>query len=174
MEYADLTHGDSLSNKIKINLHMFGVLMLNGVDREVHGVDVVAVDESAPRRQTLELMEQLAQPGGFSHAVGDGAVLGFHAGPIDDRLSLGRPGHKVVPEEHRIAGRRVISVRTSSPVSVSVDDEVGAGRARAEGDRNPASPGGSAGCASWPLDEARESRACADKSVVWRRRCQAE
>jgi hypothetical protein len=144
MEYADLTHGDSLSNKIKINLHMFGVLMLNGVDREVHGADVVAVDESAPRRQTLELMEQLAQPGGFSHAVGDGAVLGFHAGPRDDRLSLGRPGHKVVPEEHRIAGRRV---QTSSPVSVSVDDEVEAGRA-AQKDRNPASLGGSTGCTS--------------------------
>jgi hypothetical protein len=80
MEYADLTDGDSLSDKMKINLHMFGVLMLNGVGGEVHGAGVVAVDESAPRRRTLELMEQLAQPGGLSHAVGDDAVLGFHAG----------------------------------------------------------------------------------------------
>jgi hypothetical protein len=71
----------TLSNKMKINLHMFGALMLNGVGGEVHGVDVVVVDESAPRRWTLELMEQLAQPGGLSHAVGDGAVLGFRAGP---------------------------------------------------------------------------------------------
>jgi hypothetical protein len=59
----------TLSNKMKINLHMFGALMLNGVGGEVHGVDVVVVDESAPRRRTLELMEQLVQPGGLSHAV---------------------------------------------------------------------------------------------------------
>jgi hypothetical protein len=129
MEYADLTDGDSLLDKIKINLHMFGALMLNRVDREVHSADVVAVDESAPRRRTLELMVQLAQPGGLSHAVGDGTVLGFRAGPRDDRLSLGQPGHKVVTQEHCIAGCRATSVRTSSPVSVGIDDEVRAGRA---------------------------------------------
>jgi hypothetical protein len=44
MEYADLTDGDSLSEKMKINLHIFGALMLNGVGGEVHGADVVAVD----------------------------------------------------------------------------------------------------------------------------------
>jgi hypothetical protein len=35
---------------MKINLYMFGALMLNGVGGEVHGVDIVTVDESAPRR----------------------------------------------------------------------------------------------------------------------------
>jgi hypothetical protein len=124
-----LTDGDSLSDKMKINLHMFSVLMLNGFNREVHGADVFVVDESAPRRWTLELMEQQAQSGGLSHAVGDGAVLGFRAGPRDDRMSLGRPGHKVVPEEHRVTGCRATSVRTSSTVSVGVDDEVRARRA---------------------------------------------
>jgi hypothetical protein len=108
---------------------MFGALMLNRVGGEVHGDDVVAVDESAPRRRTLELMEQLAQPGGLSHAVGDDAVLGFRAGPRDDHLSLGRPGHKVAPKEHRVAERGATSVRTSSSISVGVDNEVGAGRA---------------------------------------------
>jgi hypothetical protein len=150
--------------------------MLNGVGGEVYGAVVVAVDESAPRRQTLELMEQLAQLGGLSHAVGDSVVLGFRARPRDDRLSLGRPGYKVVPEEHRVAGRRAMSARTSSPVSVSVDDEVGAGRAAQETiiRHHLASPGGSAGCASWPSDEALEGHACADKSAVQRRRCRAE
>jgi hypothetical protein len=59
MDYADLIDGDSLSDKIKINLHMFGALMLNGVGGEVHDAVVVTVDESALRRWTLELMEQL-------------------------------------------------------------------------------------------------------------------
>jgi hypothetical protein len=151
MEYVDLTDGDSLSDKMKINLQMFGALMLNGVGGEVYGVVVVAVDESAPRRRTLELMEQLAQLGGLSHAIGDSAALGFRTGPRDDRLSLGRSGYKVVPEEHRVAGRRAMSVRTSSPVSVGIDDEVGAGRAAQKETiirRHLASPGGSAGCAS--------------------------
>jgi hypothetical protein len=56
MEDADLVDSYLLSDKMKINLYMFCALMLNGVDGEVHGVDVVAVDESAPRRWSLELM----------------------------------------------------------------------------------------------------------------------
>jgi hypothetical protein len=46
MEDADLTDGNLLSNKMKINLHMLCALMLNGVGGEVHGADVVVVDES--------------------------------------------------------------------------------------------------------------------------------
>jgi hypothetical protein len=118
-------------------------------------------------------MEQLAQPGGLSHAVGDGAVLSFRAGPRDGRLSLGRPGYKVVPEEHRIAGRRVTSVRTSSPVSVSVNDEVGVGRV-AQKETVIRRPRGSAVCTSWSSDEAPEGHTCADKYVVRRRRYRAE
>jgi hypothetical protein len=114
---------------MKINLHMFGALMLNGVGGEVHDAYVVTIDGSALRRQTLELMEQLAEPGGLSHVVGDGTVLSFHVGPRDDRQSLDRPGLKVVPEEHRVTGRKAMSVQTSSPVSIGVDNEVEAGRA---------------------------------------------
>jgi hypothetical protein len=60
MGYTDLTDVDSLSDKLKTNLHMFDALMLNEVGGEVHDTDVVAVDESALIRQTLVLMEQLA------------------------------------------------------------------------------------------------------------------
>jgi hypothetical protein len=47
MEDADLTDGD-LSDEVKINLHMLGALMLNGVVGEVHGTYVVAGDERIP------------------------------------------------------------------------------------------------------------------------------
>jgi hypothetical protein len=57
MEDADLTDGNLLSDKMKINLHMFGALMLNGVDGEVHDADIVTVDEGAPRRWGLKLVE---------------------------------------------------------------------------------------------------------------------
>jgi hypothetical protein len=129
MGYTDLTDVDSLSDKLKTNLHMFDALMLNEVGGEVHDTDVVAVDESALIRQTLVLMEQLAQPGVLSYVIGDDVVLGFRAGPRDDCLSLGRSGHKVVLEEYRATGRRATSVQTSSPVNVGVDDVVRAGRA---------------------------------------------
>jgi hypothetical protein len=54
-----LTDGDLLSDKMEINLHMLGVLMLNRFGGEVHGADVDTVDKSASRRRALELMEQL-------------------------------------------------------------------------------------------------------------------
>jgi hypothetical protein len=88
MENADLVGGNLLLDKMKINLHMLGVLMLNGVDGEVHDADVVAVDNGAPRRRGLELMEQLSQPSGLSHAVGNGTILGLSAGAGDDGMSL--------------------------------------------------------------------------------------
>jgi hypothetical protein len=102
MEDTDLTDGNLLSDKMKINFHMFGALMLNGVGGEVHDADIVAVDEGAPRWRDLELVEQLTQPGGLSHAIDNNMILGLSTGAGDDGLPLGRPGNQVVPQEHRI------------------------------------------------------------------------
>jgi hypothetical protein len=129
MEDADLTDGNLLSDEMKINLHMLRALMLNGVGGEVHSANVVAVDESAARCWSLELMQELAQPGGLSHTIGDDTVLVFGTGAGDDSLPLGRLGEQVVPEEHGIAQRGATSVWAASPVGVGVDDQVGAGRA---------------------------------------------
>jgi hypothetical protein len=57
-----LTDGDLFSDEVKINLHMLGTLVLNGVVGEVHGTYVVAVDERTPGRKRLEFQQQLAQP----------------------------------------------------------------------------------------------------------------
>jgi hypothetical protein len=103
MEDADLTDGNLLSDKMKINLYMLGVLMMNGVGGEVHDADIIAVDKCALRRWGLELVEQLMQPGGLSHAIGNDTILGLNAGAGDDSLPLGRPENQVVPQEHRIA-----------------------------------------------------------------------
>jgi hypothetical protein len=97
-----LTDDNLLSDKIKINLHMFGVLMLNEFGREVYDADVVTVDKGAPRRRGLELVEQLSHPSGISHTIGNDMILGLSAGARDDGLSLGRPENQVVPQEHRI------------------------------------------------------------------------
>jgi hypothetical protein len=84
-----MADGDILSNKVEINLHMLDVLMLNGVGGEVDGTDVVTVNQRALRQQTLELMEQLSQPGGLSHTICDSTVLSLHAGTRDDSMSFG-------------------------------------------------------------------------------------
>jgi hypothetical protein len=97
MKNADLIDGNLLSDKMKTNLHMLGALMLNGVGGEVHGADIIAVDEGAPRRQGMELVEQLTQPGSLSHTVGNGTIFDLSAGARDDGLPLGRPGNQVVP-----------------------------------------------------------------------------
>jgi hypothetical protein len=103
MEDADFTDGNLLSDKMKINLHMLSALMLNGVGGEVHGTNIVAVDKCALRRWSLELVEQLTQPGGLSHTVGNGMIVDLNAEAEDDSLPLGRPGNQVVSQEHRIA-----------------------------------------------------------------------
>jgi hypothetical protein len=74
-------------------------------------------------------MQELAQPGGLSHTIGDDTVLGFDAEARDNSLPIGRPGAQVVPEKHGIARLGAMSVRAASPVGVGVDDQVGAGRA---------------------------------------------
>jgi hypothetical protein len=126
-----LTDGNLLSGEMKINIHihMLHALMLNGVGGEVHITDVVTVDESAARWRSLELMQELAQPGGLSHTICDGTVLGFDVGAGDDSLLLDRQGDQVVPEEHGIARRGATSVREASPIGVGVDDHVRARRA---------------------------------------------
>jgi hypothetical protein len=87
MEDVDLTDGNLLLDKMVINLHMLSALMLNEVAREVHNVDVVAVDKGASRRQTLELMVQLAQPGGSAMPL---ATTRYSASELDQETTICR------------------------------------------------------------------------------------
>jgi hypothetical protein len=57
MEDADLVDGNLLSEKMKINIHMLGVLILNRVGGEVHDADVVIVDKGAPRWRGLNFVK---------------------------------------------------------------------------------------------------------------------
>jgi hypothetical protein len=49
VEDTNVPDGNTLMDKIKINLNMLGVLVLNRVDEEVDGTDVIPVDQSHPR-----------------------------------------------------------------------------------------------------------------------------
>jgi hypothetical protein len=47
MENPNITDSYPVANEVKVNLHMLRPLMLNRVDREVHGADVVAINDRA-------------------------------------------------------------------------------------------------------------------------------
>ena len=46
MKNPDCTHGDTFTDEVKVDFHVLGALMLNGVGGEVAGADIVAVDEA--------------------------------------------------------------------------------------------------------------------------------
>jgi hypothetical protein len=70
----------------------------------------------------VELVEELAQPGGLCHAVGHSTVLGLSAGARDDGLTLGGPRDEVGAQEHGVTGGGPARVGTA--VSIGVDHEL--------------------------------------------------
>jgi hypothetical protein len=97
MEDTNLADDNLLSDKMKINFHMLDALMLNKVGGEVHNADVLTVDKGAPRRRSLELVEQLSQPSGLNHAIDNGMILCLSAGAGDDGLPLTDQETKLSP-----------------------------------------------------------------------------
>jgi hypothetical protein len=79
-------------DEVEVDLDMPCTLVLNGVGGEVDGADVIVVDESALRQQSMELLEELSEPTSFSHVVGHGMILSLSARAGDDVLALGGPG----------------------------------------------------------------------------------
>jgi hypothetical protein len=103
---------------------MFRALMLHGISGEVDGTDVVTVDEGGTLEWAMDLVEELAHPGGLRHAVGHGAVHSLYVGAGDDGLSLGGLGDEVGAQEYGIARGGAVCVRSAGPICVSVDHEL--------------------------------------------------
>jgi hypothetical protein len=57
---SDIPDSHTLTNEVKIDLNALRTLILDRVDREVDDADVVAVDEGAPGKGVVELLEKLA------------------------------------------------------------------------------------------------------------------
>jgi hypothetical protein len=120
MEYMNVSDGNALADKVKINLNMLVVLVLNGVRGEVDGDDVVAVDESGPRQRVMQLHKQLTKSTRLGHAVDHGAVLRLSARTGDDVLTLRALGDELVAQEYRVARSGPVSVGTTGPDNISV------------------------------------------------------
>ena len=52
MEYPNIADGDPVAHEVQVDLHILRPLMLDGVGEEIHGADVVAVDERCRGVQT--------------------------------------------------------------------------------------------------------------------------
>jgi hypothetical protein len=72
---TNIPNNNALTDEVKIDLNMLRVLVLNRVDREVGGVDIVTVDKSTYREGIVELPKDMAASAHFSHTIGNNAVL---------------------------------------------------------------------------------------------------
>jgi hypothetical protein len=102
MENPNIANSHPVTNEVQVNLHMLRPLMLNWVGGEVHGADVVAVDERALGGRAVKLSQELSEPGRLSHAVSNSSVLRLSTRARDNWLSHGRPGDQVAAEEDGI------------------------------------------------------------------------
>ena len=75
MENPNVADSNTVTNKVQVDLHMLRPLMLNRVGGEVHGADIVAVDERALGKRAMKLRQELSEPGRLRHAVNDCLVL---------------------------------------------------------------------------------------------------
>jgi hypothetical protein len=60
MMIADVLDNNALMDKVKIDLNMLRALVLDGVDGEVDGTYVVAIDKRTPSEGVVKLLEELA------------------------------------------------------------------------------------------------------------------
>ena len=81
MKHTDSPNSDPFPDEVKVDFHMLGTLMLNGVGGEIDCADVVAVDDGGRSQRMMQLLQKLLQPSDFSDAVGNRTVFSLGAGP---------------------------------------------------------------------------------------------
>ena len=60
MEDPNIADSDPVASEVQVDLHMLRSLMLDGVGGEVHGADVVAVDERGLGERVVGLCQELS------------------------------------------------------------------------------------------------------------------
>jgi hypothetical protein len=57
MKNSNITDGDVFPHEVKVVLDVLRVLMLSRVGGEVHGVDIIIVDQHTPCKRVVELLK---------------------------------------------------------------------------------------------------------------------
>jgi hypothetical protein len=55
MHHANLAHGNTIANEVKIDLDVLGALVLDGVRRHIDGANIVAEHNRSWRRWSMKL-----------------------------------------------------------------------------------------------------------------------
>ena len=71
---------NSLPDKVKIDLNVLSLLMLNQVGGHVDCIDVVIVHQCGTPEGSMELQKKLVQPGGLNNSIGHRTILSFSTG----------------------------------------------------------------------------------------------
>ena len=56
MKNTNFTKGHALANKVKINLNMFGALMLDRIGGHVHSTDVITINQGCAAQGDVEFL----------------------------------------------------------------------------------------------------------------------
>jgi hypothetical protein len=75
MQHTNLAHGNTIANKVKIDLDVLGALVLDGVHRHVDGANIVSEHNRSWRRWSMKLVEELANPSSLGNGVCHRTVL---------------------------------------------------------------------------------------------------
>ena len=59
MKHTDSPKCDPFPDEVKVDFHVLGTLVLNGVGGEVDGADVVVVDEAGRIQRMMQLLQKL-------------------------------------------------------------------------------------------------------------------
>jgi hypothetical protein len=77
MKNSDITKSNTFADKVKVNLNVFGTMVLDWIRRHVDGADVVAIHQGGLGQGGVQLIQEVTYLGSLSNCIGDSAVFGF-------------------------------------------------------------------------------------------------
>ena len=92
-----------LTNEVNVELNMLRTAMVDGIDGEVDGGDVVTVDNRGLGDHTKQLLKKLTEPRALSNGVSHCPILRLGTRARDRGLPLGRPRYQQRHEVDTIA-----------------------------------------------------------------------
>ena len=81
MKNTDSSKGHSLPNKMEIDLHMFGPLVMNGICGQIHNTDIITIYKSGTCERTVKLTQELTNPASLSNNISNTTIFGFSTRP---------------------------------------------------------------------------------------------
>ena len=75
-------------------------------------------------KKVTKLIKKMTQPRNFGDNIHDDPIFCLSAGTRDSLLVLGGPGNQVVTKEYCIAGCQSLSIRTTGPIGIRIDNEL--------------------------------------------------